>query len=626
RSFASAVLARETLVVLLLGCAGVLCLCWIWLNVGWIRDLTSLGLPYPYALKVYRTPLVRGTLNELAPVFLLLSALLLGKMRRETWDSVEGIFGSLALGSLYFGSVLLVFSRTGYFVLALLVVAAIVGLCKYQGLTVARGIICCVLLLGLFKVANDFTHGAVRTTAGVMVTEGQRRSAFARVAVWTAGSPSMARHWAWGSGPGSFSLSFLSLCRPTADRPFVSRPLNTLIGVWFETGIVGVCLQLGILFSAIGVLVALWKNLSSVQRYKAWVYTIGITVFWILESTESSLLENPTVCVLYFLSVAFLITQSGFSMKPSATCTLNAFLLASCCLPLLAMVVGSRRLLAEHYSQNAVTYIRQGNLDAAAIQLAKATRFHRGAYLQQAEIYVAAKKALPELQPLERPPHFNVDVRRQLQEVLQRYDTLARSFPPDNVVLQNRAWIEFVLQPESDESIHDLRDAIAIDGSDPISRILLGMVLETRQELSSADEQYALALESSPDLAYSPFARMLKLRSERRWKDIVQRALEGARVKATHGSPLAVARVGALYLLSDQIDSAVLTLTNVTREMPQLGHAWRNLGWAHLRRGDISEAELCLRRAIFIAPDDTLATALLSIAEYFGESESVAIN
>jgi O-antigen ligase len=158
-------------------------------------------------------------------------------------------------------------------------------------------------------ISNIVSRGGVLTTAGLRVTEQQRRSTSGRFDVWAGALQIGLRKPILGSGPGTFAMRFVPYAHLGEYRSFVGRPLNTPLGIFAEEGLLG-------LFCYLFLLAALFKSAgSSVDgesdaAFRSAVLLAGLAALVAREATFSSFLECPTVACLFWIWAAAIVNTA----------------------------------------------------------------------------------------------------------------------------------------------------------------------------------------------------------------------------------------------------------------------------------------------------------------------------
>jgi O-antigen ligase len=276
-------------------------------SVAWMHDLQRAGFQEFSPMKATLSSVLGGRINEWATLALqglvFQVACLSPNLRLSKWQNVVGLVG-IGLTS---AAIWLTFSRGAYVALG-----AVFGiLFGYALLGVRSGsrviLMAAAVVLLSAVVSNSAAHGGVLKTAGLHRTEQQRRSSGSRLGVWSGAVHLAFEHPILGSGPGTFAMRFVPYARLGEYRPFVSRPLNTPLAVFFEEGVLGLAgytvLLAGLLKCARPSLLANGADAG----FKSAMLSSGLLALLVKETVFSSFLEFPAVACLFWVSAATVV-------------------------------------------------------------------------------------------------------------------------------------------------------------------------------------------------------------------------------------------------------------------------------------------------------------------------------
>jgi tetratricopeptide (TPR) repeat protein len=610
--------------------AAVTSLIWIWICVQWLSKIHAIGMTDAVALKTFRPTPSNSTLNEFLAVLVLIAAVQLVLLWSpdptpsiKSWIPWCGICLTMA-------SILLVFSRMGYIELAILLALSVGAQWRYSKSLFTKSAVTAALMVVVAIVVNHWTSGAVLTTARMFITQEQQRSATARVAVWGEGWRIGLQHWCVGGGFGSFARAYLPIAHVEEGRPYITRPLNTVLSILAERGFIGVLSELAILGVVLWHATEVQRRGSRTLRFKISVLVGGLAVFWLGEMTDSALTESSLVRCLYFIVLA-LSCQKNIYRARSQGCQPRAYILFCACICAMSILVGYEwysHQVAEHFAELAVEELASGYSTLASEHAARAEQVDSNPYYQTLRAQALILHAMPGFDPqvIVKPVH-DQDARKKIQKALALYDLAIAALPQDDALWHNRAWIRLALGEDIRTAEIDMEHAIAIDGSESTHRISLGLMLEWTGDIPGAENQYAAALFMNPELVNSRFAREHFLQSPDLWRNSLMQAMALSQERNRgRGDPLLGARLGALYLAEGNASEGVPLLMKVSSEMQEFPRVWANLGRISLNDGDREIASLYLRRALFLDPEDMLVISQLADLESSEGDEADAVS
>lgn len=599
--------------------SGVVCFIWLCICGEWLFRLHAVGLTDAIALKTFRPTPSNSTLNEFLAVLVLTATVqwvLLWSpdpaLRVRSWMRWCGI-------CLMVASILLVFSRMGYIELAILLMVLVGAECQDSKTLLVRSGVTAALVSVIALIINHWTSGAVLTTARIFITQQQQRSAMARLDVWTEGWRIGLQHWCIGGGFGSFARAYLPVAHLEDGRPYITRPLNTILSILAERGIIGVLSELAILAIVLRHAAEVMCRGSRTLRFRMSMLVGGLCTFWLGEMTDSALTESSLVRCLYFVVLA-LMCQQGIYRDRSTRLRPGAGILVCASVCAIAIPVGYEwcgHQIAEHFAERAAEELASGYSTLGSENAARAEQSDDNPYYRliraQALVFHTMSGFDPEV--LVKPVQ-DQDARREIQEALALYDDAIGAFPEDDALWHNRAWIKLALGEDLKAAEIDMERAIAIDGSESTHRISLGLMFEREGDIPGAERQYAAALSMAPELVNSRFARDHILRSPDLWRSSLMEAIALSwQQNRDRRDPVVEARLGALYLAEGDSGTATQLLREVSSEMQQFPRVWANLGRISLKNGDRRSAGLYLRRALILDPWDMLVISQLADLE-----------
>lgn len=155
-------------------------------------------------------------------------------------------------------------------------------------------------------------------------------------------------------------------------------------------------------------------------------------------------------------------------------------------------------------------------------------------------------------------------------------------------------------QPE--EAYQSFLQLTGLDPEDANSLNDLGVTSRALGRYEDAELHYREAIRHNPDLAvaHGNLGNVLDL------QDQLENAEKALRTALTlePGNPDFAYNLAAVLSKLERPDEAVRFLRDVTASTPERWDAWTNLGVAHLDCGNLGDAEMALRKALEINPDN----------------------
>lgn len=261
--------------------------------------------------------------------------------------------------------------------------------------------------------------------------------------------------------------------------------------------------------------------------------------------------------------------------------------------------------------------------------------------LQAAAEPPGQRESLMERAGITRPqdwyPQFCLGVMRFQSSVRQRDSVraFARSdFAPAQAgCLQSCGTAEFEkslrLNTAEDGTMHnlawvhamagDLRGAAALLAqivkavpNDPVYRVSYGLVFEKIGNEGAAQAEYAHAISLRPAILQSDFFADLLARSPN-----LARGAEGAareRLAKDREDPVAAIRLAEIDVFEGDTEAADALISPILPRLPNIGTAWEVRGDIDRENGQLKEAVLSYRRALFLDATPETAERLLRLA------------
>jgi len=193
-----------------------------------------------------------------------------------------------------------------------------------------------------------------------------------------------------------------------------------------------------------------------------------------------------------------------------------------------------------------------------------------------------------------------------IESAIQSYKKAILISPNDEGYYHNIGWLYF-FSKDQQHSIEYLRNAIALDSTQPMLHVSLGLIQERYGEKESAYQEYAYAVRLSPGIVESPFFSDLKIRMPDQADRIVSSVILDLENKLKQDrSPLLKAKLGKLYLYKKSLEPAEKFLRESAEEMPGLSRPWLNLGQIFEMQYNEDEMKRCYEIADYLDSSDSL--------------------
>ncbi len=196
--------------------------------------------------------------------------------------------------------------------------------------------------------------------------------------------------------------------------------------------------------------------------------------------------------------------------------------------------------------------------------------------------------------------------RLVLETAIQRFQQASYLNPADDEYLFNLAWLH-VLNEDWVRARPLFEKTLTLRNTAPY-RIGLGLSLEHDGRTDEALVYYAEAVAIEPAVLESQFLHELEQRRPGAASFIARTAAAiQSDQYARKPSPIVLAKIGLLAMLSAHNPAARQTLEQAVHELPNLSAAWANIGAMAWEDGDVATAELALRRATLLSVHQPLA-------------------
>jgi O-antigen ligase len=260
----------------------------------------------------------------------------------------------------------LTFSR-GVYVAVTVFLVALVGFAVF--LRSREVLVVVVVVIAIVSVSavsmNSLSYGSIRKTAILHGSEQQRRSSNGRLEVWSRTAQLIRVSPVFGTGPGTFAMRYLPKAGLGDGQEFVGRPLNTILDILVEGGVIALAQYILIIMLLCLPVLREIVHVRSFRVYPCAVLLLGICAFAIRELSFSSLLENPTLMLLFWVLLG-MISLSFRSRAPQRLGWGTRLLFAAAILWIgYAFIEDHRRNNAHEFAARAQEAIYGGDSDGA---------------------------------------------------------------------------------------------------------------------------------------------------------------------------------------------------------------------------------------------------------------------
>jgi tetratricopeptide (TPR) repeat protein len=269
-----------------------------------------------------------------------------------------------------------------------------------------------------------------------------------------------------------------------------------------------------------------------------------------------------------------------------------------------------RRETAEGYFKSFAAEMIQENYGKARVDIDSALNFRSGnAYYVANKGLVAARTF--NSRPLRIYHDLEVEVDgvdyERVNESIRWYRRAIELNPNDDSFYHSLAWL-YYFAGERPLAYENLRRAMQIDPEIALYHISLGLLLETENRVDEACSEYATALRLAPNIVDSPFF----LELQERWPQRVETMVLTTTTMMEEGlanapDTISKAKLSKLYWFEKRTAESVQAVKEVTSVLPGLSRPWLILGDFYQGNGANTAAELCYKKAAYLATGDYLA-------------------
>ncbi len=453
---------------------------------------------------------------------------------------------------------------------------------------------------------------------GTMTSED--RSISGRLHIWDSTLSNMRDYEILGVGGKNGALFTLEHIVAKPYQPFTARTFNWILEILLQNGVLGLVAFCAIIVSST---ISLWHVIGSVD-YNSQLRQIAVlvqgTIIAILVSdmTYTSVVRYPPIMCLFF------VFAGAVSKRPIANSTqrhLNAMGVAiSYRTVVLAVLVGFcfsfwgiRRSYSELEYSRASVALQQDDYNAASGYLAIAEKYSK------CDALYASMNGLVLVRSVNNSAKFSELWQRgyvlsqknrgRIEGALQAYQRASTCAPMDAEIHNNLAWL-YVMLGDEKHAREQIDEAIRIEPYTSLYHISSGMFYEKDGRLDAAYDEYSTAIAYSPSILDSKFYSQFN----KRHADKSSRIIESSKSDLSRfpNTPMRMAALAKLLLLENNYTSVKLILTDVLNKLPNLSYPWYSLGEIAESEGNVHEAVLDYRRALFIDPMNRAILARLA--------------
>ncbi len=180
---------------------------------------------------------------------------------------------------------------------------------------------------------------------------------------------------------------------------------------------------------------------------------------------------------------------------------------------------------------------------------------------------------------------------------IQDYRTALQINPRDAVAHHNLAWLNHLLRQEG-AARSEFEKAIVLDPNNAVFHLSLGMLHDETGLQEPARAEYRTAIQLSPEIVNSPFWKRYAARLPEKARSVLRNAIAGLETELKGSNdPILKARLGKLYLCSQNIGRAFDLLRQAAASLPNLPLVWYNWGEIYAAEGNSGDALACFQRA-----------------------------
>lgn len=594
----------------------------IWIGAHWFQKATAAGFPDLTAIKAWCPTLIGFLLNDWATTLLLFLpfALLVALINRSTPQRRLMVATSLVCTTTILVALVLTLSRGALVGLAAFGVSFFVITRAYRidaqrvtWLIPASGLIASAVVL-------LFVPSVAKATARMFIgqqTISQKRSVSGRVAVWKSALAIGRAHEGFGVGQDNFAMYLVPDAGTDPDRAFGGHAMNSPLQLFAEMGVVGVA---G--FGALA-LILLWRahkllrhSADSTERCITAVVTAALLAVVTRDLTYSSLLISPQASLMLWVLLACIgdrarqgHTNNGATarMKVIEGHAAHVFQYGALFVFGIGVVVcwaSLRYMRAASQAASGANYCQIGQSGRGIAELALALENDPdNAYLwgiQGLAEGVAAVKAIDEEIFAGSPVRDKVTNAEMLKAAKKAYEKALQINPLDDGFTSDLGWVYVYLGNDS-RAQELFSEAIKINSSNAAYHFALGTLLQRKGDIRTALEEYSQGLSLDPEFLNSFAFEKLSSTYPKETTAMLDKSIATLRAQISEtGSPIQMARLGALLLKVGRNKEAVPILHTAVTELPGLWVTWRNLALALERSGQPEQAKVAQGKLLFL--------------------------
>jgi O-antigen ligase len=193
-------------------------------------------------------------------------------------------------------ALVLTFSRGVYIAAGCFVVLAVFFIVR-SGVVLLSRVLPTLGLLGagvaiVVLAGNGFR--AVGNTAAMGRSEGHSRSVNGRFVLWQRTRQLIGAHLLLGTGSSNFALSYTAARQSVDSIPFVGRPMNIVLDLAAEKGLIGLAAYSSFFFACVVVSVDVWRRRGILPKERAAAAIVATTLIALLvrDAAYSSILRD----------------------------------------------------------------------------------------------------------------------------------------------------------------------------------------------------------------------------------------------------------------------------------------------------------------------------------------------
>ncbi|WP_260330850.1 O-antigen ligase family protein [Granulicella mallensis] len=480
--------------------------------------------------------------------------------------------------------------------------------------------------------AEGMSNAGFSNTLQLHSTESQRRSASGRLHIWHNTFQMISQHPWLGTGPNTFARSYNDFERGVTQDAVVNRPFNLLLGLAEEYGVPFAILFLLLIIAQLRsahIGLAVETNDRNAATFSICCLA-GMYSLLTRELFYSSLFRSYQVAFLSMLVLAWTTQPSArpsIHNKYSASSSWSASYMAVCGSVIIASLffMRSERVSATHFVAGSEK-LHSGDFLSAAHEFEVSAELKpRSAYYHAS--YGLALESQVQSDSWDDSNRSIANGRPASSEDMTLRDRAEREYqvalalnPNDASFLNNLAWIEEA-KGKKEEAARLVSRARIVSPTTPLYQVSASVLEDLAGKRDDSISSGANAISQSPVLVYSSWFVSLRATCANCMEAMLATAVQKtSKEYDRYKSPLALARLGALYFITGRKDEGYELLRIAVTAIPNLPEAWCFMARYEMEQANYTEARMYYEKALFLNPSSSTARlGLCQVAIQQGE-------